>query len=252
MARLDGNDRLHKRGELGRRAIIAYVNAMGDALQQSVVPRASRRLEHRFLLWRLLHRHRSWLAEDDQAWGTVGYTLTNMRRCRAVVKWLASWRDHPNAEPWMLSNLVVALRDLGRDAEADEVCRAALRLPVRDHTSSGLALWLAVEELLAGDANRAAQTIDTFQASDFTPFMQKVFVLADAVVKLRGSPRPEKETAFKEARRRLNEKFAGTCLLSYGKGMRRVFRRCVHRMAREYGGPWPAFWGYAKLYWPLS
>jgi len=69
---------------------------------------------------------------------------------------------------------------------------------------------------------------------------------------LRSSPQPEKKTAFKEARRRLNKEFAGACLRPYGKGMRRVFRRCVHRMAREYGGPWPAVWGYAKLYWPLS
>ena len=245
-------DRLHKRGEIGRRAIIAYVNAMGKTVRQPFVRRGSSRLEHGFLLWRLLHRHRAWLAKDDQAWGTVGYTLTSMRRRRAVVKWLASWRDHPNAEPWMLSNLVVAFRDLGRVTEANEVCRAALRLPIRDHTSNDFALWLAVEELLAGDANRAAQTIDTFQASDFRPFMQKVFALADAVVKLRSSPQPEKKTAFKEARRRLNKEFAGACLRPYGKGMRRVFRRCVHRMAREYGGPWPAVWGYAKLYWPLS
>ena len=87
---------------------------MGKTVRQPFVRRGSSRLEHGFLLWRLLHRHRSWLTKDDQAWGTVGYTLTSMRRRRAVVKWLASWRDRPNAEPWMLSNLVVALRNLGR------------------------------------------------------------------------------------------------------------------------------------------
>ena len=54
-----------------------------------------------------------------------------------------AWRR--DAQPWMLINLVLALRSLGDDAQANRVSRMALELP-SDYTSNYHRLWLALDK----------------------------------------------------------------------------------------------------------
>src|SRR5262249_61002640 len=93
---------------------------------------------------------------DTHAWGTVGYGSAAAGDQRAAADWLADWAGRPDARPWMLINLVLALRALGRAAEANAVGRHAAGRPA-DHTTPYHELWLAAGPALAGGTAAAGQ-----------------------------------------------------------------------------------------------
>lgn len=244
--------RLMARGEMGRRALSAWIEAFGDAAPERPGVGAGVPILRELAFRRLLRRYGTELKADDDCWGTVGYTLACLRRPAAVVRWLAGWRDHPNVRPWMLSNLARALRDLGRDAEADEVCRGALQLPVRDHTTNDFALWLAMEQLLSGDPAEAAaagRSLDGWQEADVTSGMRRVLALGKAVLAVVRSEPADRPAVLREQQRLLDESVAGG-MAGASRSVRRLFRRCMTRMAREGGGWRLRFWGWRKLYLP--
>src|SRR5262249_54250908 len=129
-------DRLLDRGELGRQALIAYLEVLSE-----------KRKGKWWAVRRLVHRHRDRLRQDVHGWGAVGYVLTNTADWRKAAEWLADWPERPGVEPWMLINLVIALRSLGRDAEANRVSQHAVTLP-EGPTSRHHTLWLGLDAAL--------------------------------------------------------------------------------------------------------
>lgn len=129
----------------------ATLGAAEERLRQLVSP-VPRPLALRWLL----ARHGKPLAADMGTWGQVGYALLSARLERRTVAWLSDWRRRDGAQPWMLLNLAVALRNLGRDAESAEVSAGALARP-RDHTSAMHEVLVAADAALAGDAAAAAR-----------------------------------------------------------------------------------------------
>jgi predicted Zn-dependent protease len=79
-------------GAIQRRAAPVTINGLANLKAELLL---------RWLIW----RHREILAQDDDAWGQVGYALSNFRRMKQVVRWLADWRRRANVQPWMLFTL---------------------------------------------------------------------------------------------------------------------------------------------------
>ncbi len=246
---------LTTRGEIGRRALIAWLECFGESAQEHR-QRFGRSPFFRTLAFRwLVRKHRTLLTTNDECWGAAGYAHACLQRPRATVRWLSSWREHPTARPWMLANLVTALRNLRRDAEADEVCRAVLKMPVRDHTTADAALWLAMEQLLSDDdaaLAEATRCLDQHQAADFTPRLQEIFALGRAVVAVRQSPEPERKRIAREQQKLLGEVFPGISLTRRSQCSRRMFRRCLQRMARDARSSRLGWWCRWKLHWPVE
>jgi tetratricopeptide (TPR) repeat protein len=140
-------------GEAARLALATYVKQLGH-------DRAW------FRLRRCIRRRCEALRGHAWCWGMVGYALIRAGRPRAVVRWLADWPEREGLEPWMLVNLVLALRGFGRDAEAARASRRALEL-AQDHSRAHHVLWLALDDLLEGRADEASAALDGLDPEPF-------------------------------------------------------------------------------------
>ena len=63
---------------------------------------------------------------------------------------MSDWPQRTDAKPWMLLNLVYALRGERDDRVAGKVSRHELQLPP-DHCTAYHVLWLLLDDLLDGD-----------------------------------------------------------------------------------------------------
>ncbi|HMV86903.1 MAG TPA: tetratricopeptide repeat protein [Blastocatellia bacterium] len=136
---------LPERGELWRKAIGAYLEALANAGEK-----------HRAR--QLIAELRNDLRGHVQTWGNTGYVLFNLGDVRSTIDWLADWRERAEVESWMLWNLSVALSTDGRDRESHEVCLHALTLPSDDLTQSHT-LLVAFRELLGGKVVEAVSRL---------------------------------------------------------------------------------------------
>ena len=98
----------------------------------------------------------------------VGYALTTLLRHRDAARWMADWPGRPGVCPWMLINLVLALRGLGREADAGRVSRHALGLPADSCTPLHRPLacpWTSSLEGRSGEASARLDGIDPRRSS---------------------------------------------------------------------------------------
>jgi tetratricopeptide (TPR) repeat protein len=140
--------------------------------------------------WRLrsfVRRHRAALRTASLLWGTTVYAFMTAGWERRTVSWAADWAGRGDAQPWMLSNLALALRRLGRARVASVVNARALDL-ARDHTTEQHALWLALEAAGTGATERAQEYLRTAGGGDgndgYSRFLRLVAMAA--VKTLRG------------------------------------------------------------------
>jgi tetratricopeptide (TPR) repeat protein len=96
------------------------------------------------------HDHGDWLAEDTLLWGKVGYVLTTFSDPGAY-DWIRGWRQHPEAEDWMLLNALTACQKAREAAEAEALtAEFRQRCPQSSYLRTVL-LWHAVRSLAEGD-----------------------------------------------------------------------------------------------------
>lgn len=185
--------------------------------------------------WRIrwfLRKHGEELRADMSAWGTVGYALYAVKEWRRAVRWLDDWESRKGLRPWMLSNLALSLRELGRDAEAERVSKAALKLD-DDGSSMLQRLWVALDEACGGGEAAAKSRLKGIDPSSVTDHERMLLHCAWAVLAAR-----RRDDA--EAERRLL--LACVILPSLRERcFRRTFRRAVHAAGRARGG-WLGFW----------
>ncbi len=221
-------------GEAARQALAAYVGALGQA-------RAGLRLKS------CIRRHRDVLRGHTHGWGMVGYALTTVRRYRVAARWLADWPERDGLQPWMLINLVLALRALGRDAEAAGVSRHALGLSP-DSCTPHHELWLALDDLLLGRVDEASARLDGLDPEPFDATNLYLYRLAQALREVESADPSDRRRAAIAARRALLTLNRKTILPSEDYGaVLHTFRRVVRRLARHLG-PWlgailsPSLW----------
>jgi len=209
---------LHKRGKVGQRVIATYVDALARA----------RQTQH---LYRYINSATQSLRDDSYTWGSVGWALLTAGEFHAVSRWLSDWRERSDLKPWMLCNLVEALRDLKRSKEANRVSKHALTL-AEDHTTYIHRLWLAFDEALAGHSTLAANQLRQVDWSSIKPYYQFLYSLVQAMLESQAKS-GKHQHRFNEARSQLRKGL--TAYPTFGRNllMRRAYHRCVWRIAKD-------------------
>lgn len=241
-------DQLKARGEIGHRAVIAYVEQLGEQCQSLRARRdVTGPARCRLLLRLLLRKHRDWMRKDDLAWGKVGYTLTCFGKHREAAQWLKDWRARSGAEPWMLHNLALALHQRGLDADADEVVRHVARLPGREPTIVRCRLWAAIDEALGERTLSANELLLDLQPEKLDDHNRKVHSLVTVLLEFQPADKSRRPFA-KIHRQKLGEFLTAN---QNDRSMRRVFYRSVRLISRRSKSWWPLIWGYSQRYLPF-
>lgn len=216
----NGLDALRKHGEVGRRAVIEFLENVGPKRRAELVLQAVR-------------RHGSWLRKDTRGWAVAGQALVQARCYRKAVAWMSSWRKHDLDLP-TLHSLAVALRATGRITKANEVVALALKKPGAADQFPMFRLWTAEDQALAGDTQSASATFKQIDATGWDDDALAQYYLVRGVIRVQKSEHDPKE-AFTMARERVEELFRRVPIYKRDVFLRREYRRCISRMAKDAG-----------------
>lgn len=205
-------------GEAARRAALEYL----DAVARHGWVEEARRLE------RVVGPR---LRGDVTLWGALGTALRTGGDAATTARWLEGAPRRAGVEPWILFDLAMALRALGRDAEAAAASRAALELPPDGSTRAHQA-WLALD--------RAAERVAGGAAPAPRPGgwagLRLVEALAPALAAaVAGAALSETRAAFARALAECPE-------LGRTPELRRAWRRAAWRAGRAVGGLVALLW----------
>ena len=181
-----------------------------------------------------LRRNKKWLHENTRTWGAAGFALVNLGRRRRGARWLADWEQRSDVKPWMLCNLVEALRDLHRDAEAAEAGRRAMELPP-DNTRAFHSLWLAADACREGDIDRAGKLLQPSQDVKLNEYQQALHTMVEGVVSMASTAEGDKRLVFREVRRRFAQIVAGRKFRG-SPALRRFYWDSTGLVAKHHGG----------------
>jgi tetratricopeptide (TPR) repeat protein len=188
-------------------------------------------------VFRVVSKRRDEIQSRTDLWGQTGYIYARAGRWRSAAKWLAGWKRHPEASPWMLSNLLMALVHSDDDRELRAVLEA---LPVRrttDPLDLRVEMWKAAFRLAEGDTTDAERFIAQIAASSLGEFDRPFHAALEIWTRfIAGS------SAGKPGR---EEKQILIAYLARYKGMyplRRLFTRLTVRMGRKCGWRFPGLW----------
>src|SRR5439155_5764868 len=158
------------KGGVGINAAITYLHLASRGKQESQVRKC-------------IKTHAAALRADDAAWGAAGRALRELQDDNGVVRWMADWRTRKGAAAWMLYDLAVSLRRLGRDVDAVPVIDAALALPP-DGARRGLEGLSAFEQATAGPAPQAAARLARLNPSEMEADQRFLRHLTEALLHL--------------------------------------------------------------------
>ena len=209
---------LHLKGKIGQRAIASYVNALANTGQ-------SQRL-HRYI-----QSARQSLRRDTYTWGSVGWSLLTANDYYATSRWLSDWQERSDLKPWMLCNLVEALRGLKRDKQANRVSKHALTLE-EDHATYIHRLWLAFDEALARHSTLAAHPLKQVDAASLDSYYLFLYSLVQAMLAAQAKTGSQ-QRRFKEAQLQLQKGITAYSTFYKDSILRRAYRRCVWRIAKD-------------------
>ena len=232
--------RLLERGDVRRCRRAIRAAPLGSASRRELL-RAL--IEHRarpatrHLLWWDVWRRRRELVSHADLWGATGYALVSSGSMGHAIRWLRREPEQGQVRPWMLYNLVLALRIRGDDRDARDVGRKARLLPP-DHSSSEHAVWLAADAAAEGTVEDARRFLEAGEPASGEADLALLWQVASALVSLR---RGERDFAwFRGECARATSKYAAF----YGRAhISRAYMRCVGAAARLAGtrGRWWAF-----------
>ena len=130
-----------------------------------------------------LRRNARWLKTRTFTWGSAGWAWSALRCWPEAFDWMKNWRDHPEAEPWMLVNAVEAFRVMGRDAEASEISRHSLVNLPEAYGQHLHRIWLAVDCVKEGRYSEALQRLAAANRDALDGDYRFLFTLVDAGAK---------------------------------------------------------------------
>ena len=236
---------LKAEGEIGRRAVLVYLDCMGEAFQAARQKRdVTKPLFLRYHFHRLWRKHRYWLETDLEGWGKVGYVLTCIGRPGPVIAWLGDWQQRPNAESWMLYNLVIMLQRKGRVDESRDVIRHAVALRHGGELHEVFRLWAAFEEALQGNTALAEQHLATLPSDAVQEQHRPVQIMAQLLVTLGRDPIRDRKTFRKAVRTSLRAAFGKLHPYQATRYVRDGYRRLLSAPALEPGGGSLWVWGW--------
>jgi tetratricopeptide (TPR) repeat protein len=225
---------LLERGAIGERAIYAYLDRLQHERQADQVVRFARQA------WPILRQH-FW------AWASIGMALVRTGQYDKALPWQALWREFADVQPWMLVNVVEALRAAGRDDEAREASRAALEKP-ETPSHPYHRLWLAGDAVLAGDAAAARdylQKCGDAQVGDHYQFQK---ALIECALEMHDAARDRTTSAaFSTVRRKLAAARGAFTPYAAEPARKRLYCCMLALVARLRGTFWAKLWYWGKL-----
>jgi hypothetical protein len=223
--------RLAATSPLGVRARVAYIEEIAD------------RKKPRYLR-RLLRRERAALRSDMQLWGTVGYASLQLLQAAEAVEWLSDWPRRSGLQPWMLSNHVIALRELGRERDATETSRRALDLR-QDHTTHQHQLWVACEAALTGDRSIAVPLLAEARGAAADGYFGSLAVLTEALLTVQNAAPADRWQIHRAELHRLHQPECRE--LFQNRSLKRLYRRGAMQMARWAHAPFRRLRAWATI-----
>ena len=212
---------LRDRGDLWCRAGEHYMYRLGNAGEKKI-----------FL--RYLRRNRARLRRDVRTWRSAGRELTRLGLYQEAASWMSDWETRDPLEPRVLLCLAVSLWELRREAEAVRVSRRTLELPPDDATSYHR-VWLAVHDVLCGDPAAAADELRGIAPASLPDYYRVLYTLANAMVEIGQWPTESRQQlTYSAARRFLRRSVTPHWPMLVGdESLRRIFRRCLWRLAKD-------------------
>ncbi|HUE72249.1 MAG TPA: tetratricopeptide repeat protein [Pirellulaceae bacterium] len=224
---------LFERGALGDWAFYGYIDGLLKANRTNQ-------------LLRMVDVAGPSLRQHLWGWGAIGMALISLRRFDQARTWQRDWRERNQAEPWMLCNVVEALRAGRRNEEAAECSRIALgkeESPAhRLHR-----IWLAGDAVLAEDAAAARDLlahIDRDGLGDGYEFQIELCRCGQAMLE---APPVDAGQAFAEVRSSLAKARAAFGPLELEPARKELYFRIVALAARRRGTFWALLWHWWKL-----
>jgi tetratricopeptide (TPR) repeat protein len=225
-----------KPGELQRRAASSLVRGLAE-------------LRSRFALRVLLWLRRDALFNDDSAWAQAGSALTTFNRMRDAAEWLSDWQRRRDVEPWVLFNLCLALRHLGRYEEANSLAHHVISTLGHKEHSSDMRLFLAIEAALSGEIAAAREHLAHVVVRENVAYDVQLTALIRALAEFQEVPDGDRPKAFSQLRKRFGDNFSAASVLGAGSDVRHVMRRSAQCFI-EGGAGWRArTWFAWKLNW---
>ncbi len=236
---------LKVKGEIGRRAILAYLDSIGEAFEGARRKNdVIKPLVLRYHLHRVLQKHRGWLQTDVEGWGKVGYVLTCIGRPGPVIAWLGDWQARPKAESWMLYNLVMMLHRQRRYGEGREIIRHAVTMRHGVELHELFRLWAAFEEALLGNTARAEQHLATLPAEAVQEQHRPLEVMTQLLVALHRDSVTEPDALRRTIRTSLRTAFKRKDPRHAARFVRDSYRRFLSVAAPRAGGVLFRLWGW--------
>jgi hypothetical protein len=220
-----GLDSLCRQGELGHRAVIEFLEVVG----------ARRRYE---LVQQAVARHAKWLRKDPRGWGAAGRALVHARCYRQAASWMADWRKRPDLDLATLHCVALALRARGRTRRANEVVQLALARPGAAEQFPIFKLWQAQDEAFAGHTQEASAIFKQINPVAWEEDSLALFYLVRSVIRVQKAEKSNRHGAFAVAQDRITDLFRRIPIYKRDVFLRREYRRCLTRMARD-AGAWP-------------
>lgn len=210
-----------QRGNIGIEAAATYIDML--------IHNKRKARFRRFLWW-----NKDWLHSHGRTWGKTAYAMVCFGwPARRFVRWTKDWR-RKDVEFWMFANIVEVLRTLKRDADAAEISRYALTLPMTDRREVHT-VWLAADAACNGECAVARRLLAELPQPSPTPAVAFVKRLATAVVEMASAEPADKPSAFHAARRNLREAVAHYRLLNQDPARKRLYRQCIRSIALHEG-----------------
>jgi len=237
----EGLDALCQAGDAGQEAVIEFLRMAGARRRSSLVSRA-------------VGTHNSWLRKHAQGWAVAGQALVQCRCYGKAVRWMSGWREHQNLDSATLHCLALALRATGKARKSDEVVRLALETPGTAEAFPIFKLWAEQDQAFAGETQTASTTFKAIDPTGWEDDSLALYYLVRGVIRVQKSSSDSRRETFLSARARVDELFRRPRLHKRDVFLRREYRRCIFRMARD-AGAWsatiPAAWRSAETPWLL-
>lgn len=145
------------------------------------------------VLDRFLSTSRDWARQDDITWAYVGYAYRTSDRSAEAVKWMSDWQKR-EALPWMLATYAIALRTIGREADAAKIHAHALKLPEEDTTDCHRT-WVGFDAARAGQIDAAQRARKDVDGESLDVLHRVISALAEVMIEAALWPKVWKTTA---------------------------------------------------------
>ena len=215
-------------GDNGLEALYAAVDALGEP-------------PHRQRLHEVIQKFGDALKATDRGWAKVTAALMTVTDYQTAATWGADWKTRDIDEPWMLHPLVVCHRQLGQYAEAKAICEAALKIADEDATTGDFAAWLAFEEALDGNHDRARSLFPAIDPEELDGLPLILHTLTEGLLLTRTGGKTAFETAKEKAKKAIDAHKAEAPQPDLAVS----YQRWTARLAKETGGV--GAWLWAKM-----